>query len=222
MQTIEITGATGTGPYDVYICDITNTYCFQIATSVPIPTVYFQLPATFTNPLPGPSTITFGPVSSLIIKIVDLSSGCETFTPYYCPSPTPTPTITQTPTSTNTNCYCHIIDNPNAISLNFEFFNCSGIITYDSIPAFTSTTRCGNSFVGEDGIIITQYLACSDGECPPLVPTQTPTPTQTMTETPTQTPTPTPTQSLEPIGKLFQMGDIFIYMDGNIYIFQNQ
>ena len=48
MQYIQITGATGVGPYNVYLCDITLNNCILIsgATSIP-PSVNFYLPPIF-------------------------------------------------------------------------------------------------------------------------------------------------------------------------------
>jgi len=68
MQIIEISGVTGHSPYDIIICDITNTYCYTVETgvvSIP-PTLYINPPTQLNG------------VNSLLIKIID-SSGCETF-----------------------------------------------------------------------------------------------------------------------------------------------
>jgi hypothetical protein len=228
MQTIEITGATGTGPYDVYICDITLTYCFLISGSTTIPpNVYFQLPTTLTNPYPLPTTITFGDATSVVVKLVDLGTGCEKFIPYFCPSATPTPTVTQTPTQTPSNCLCNRIDNPTGEIKEFTYNDCNGILIFDSIPPSTSLFVCGTSVITNPGLILSVLGPCVDGTCPDIYLTPTPTPSITQTQTPTQTSTQTPTPTMtptqtQPIGKLFQMGDFFIYMDGNIYIFQNQ
>lgn len=70
---ITITGTTGIGPYQVQVCDITNTTCIIVtgATSIP-PSFTFDVP----SPLDG--------VSSLLVKIID-SNGCEVFQVYSCP-----------------------------------------------------------------------------------------------------------------------------------------
>jgi len=87
MQSIEITGVDfGSNSYDIYLCDITLTYCFLISSSTSIPpSFYFTLPVTFPNPFPPPATtLTFGETDSLIIKLIDTVTGCEKFIPYYC------------------------------------------------------------------------------------------------------------------------------------------
>ena len=70
----EITVSTiiGTPPFDVYVCDITNTYCFFVSgiTTVP-PNFIFTVPSPLEN------------VDSLLLKIID-STGCEKFIYYSC------------------------------------------------------------------------------------------------------------------------------------------
>ena len=220
---IEISGVTnGTGPYDVYLCDITLTYCFLISGSTTIPpSVYFELPQTFTNPLPPPTTITFGDVSSLVIKIVDLGSGCEKFIPYYCSPPTPTPTITPSPTTTPSNCLCNRLDNPTSEPLTFTYYDCENTLIYDSVPGYTSIFVCGTSVSPNEGLILSVLGLCVDSSCPNEYLTPTPTPTITLTPTTTVTQTPTPT--IADMGnKIFQIGSTFIFMNGDIYIFESQ
>lgn len=216
MQTIEVTGATGIGPYDVYICDITLTNCFLIsgATSIP-PTVYFDTSTSLPNPSPPPILINFGYTSSVVIKIVDLSTGCEKFIPYQCPSATPTPTPTITPSSSPSDCLCISILNPTTSGLTFAFTDCTSNIIDDTAPALSTLFVCGKSPTGQSGLIITVNGPCVSGACPPIY--------LTPTQTASQTPTPTPSQTTPIVnGKIFQMGDLFIYMNGDIYIFQNQ
>lgn len=69
---IAISGITGTSPYDVYVCDITNTFCYLIsgATSMP-PAINFIVPPPLNN------------VNSLLVKIIDYG-GCELFHYYEC------------------------------------------------------------------------------------------------------------------------------------------
>ena len=75
---ITISGVTGNPPYDVYVCDITNTYCYLITGSTLIPpTLIFNVPPPLED------------VDSLLVKITDIS-GCTRFINYSCP-PTPTP-----------------------------------------------------------------------------------------------------------------------------------
>lgn len=99
MQEINITGATGTGPYDIYICDLTLTFCDLVSSNETLPY----------------SFLTYGiyeNATSVIIKLID-SLGCEIFHPYSCPvTPTPTPTNTPTPTPTSTpGCHCISFEN---------------------------------------------------------------------------------------------------------------
>lgn len=70
-QQITITGVTGTPPYDVYVCDITNTYCYLVSGGTYISTYTFQVPTPLSN------------VGSLLIKLID-STGCEIFNYYEC------------------------------------------------------------------------------------------------------------------------------------------
>lgn len=76
MITIEITGATGTGPYDIYVCDITLTYCYLVSSATTIPPTY-----TVTIPVP------LDGVSQVIVKLID-SLGCEIIQQYTCLTPT--------------------------------------------------------------------------------------------------------------------------------------
>ena len=100
MQVIEISGVTGHSPYNIVICDITNSYCYTVESgvvSIP-PTLYVNIPTQLNG------------VNNILIKIID-SSGCETFQYAACPptqTPTPTNTLTPTITPTNANCICLI------------------------------------------------------------------------------------------------------------------
>lgn len=101
MVEVEITGVTGTGPYNIYLCDPYFSYCELISGSTIIPpTITFVLEGVFLG------------LTSFIIKLVD-SNGCEIFHPYSCPvTPTPTPTNTPTPTPTSTpGCHCISFEN---------------------------------------------------------------------------------------------------------------
>jgi len=72
-QIIEISGSTGIGPYDVYLCDTTLNYCFLISgsTSIP-PTIQFELPIMFQGS------------ESVIVKLIDTTTSCEKFMIYNC------------------------------------------------------------------------------------------------------------------------------------------
>lgn len=98
MKVIRITSLSGGSPYNITICDTTNTNCYfgvSGATTVPL---IIDLP----NELLG--------ATEVLVKITD-SLGCEKFQYHFCgepipspsPSPTTTPTNTQTPTYTPTN-----------------------------------------------------------------------------------------------------------------------
>lgn len=104
MQSIEITNVTGSGIYDVYLCDITLTYCYLILPSTPIPpAISFVLPSSLPNPFPPPLNISFDGAQSVIVKLIDTLTGCERFEIFSCPpTPTPSPTLTPTPTPTLT------------------------------------------------------------------------------------------------------------------------
>jgi len=69
---ITISTVSGTPTYDIYVCDITNTYCYLVSGGTTIPPAYsFIVPPPLDN------------VESLLIKIVD-SNGCEKFILVQC------------------------------------------------------------------------------------------------------------------------------------------
>lgn len=69
---ITLSGITGTPPYDVYVCDVTNTYCYLVSGGTYIPVSY-----TFDVPYPLDN------VNSLLVKLKD-SNNCEIFNFYEC------------------------------------------------------------------------------------------------------------------------------------------
>ena len=244
MELVEITSFSGVGPYNVYACDITLSYCQLIYTSVTIPPT---LSFTLTGALEGSS--------SVIIKVVDTSSGCQKFIPYYCPSATPTQTPTPTPTPTPISCFCISIENTSGLdNLNYTYTDCFGNVFSYFINNDVTIYVCGVSASGDEWLAIGYNGACIDYSCPSPPPTPTtvcgilseldefliteddyyigqencspPTPTPTITPTPTSsstpTPTPTPTPTQLPTSKVFQGGDNFIFMFGDYYIFENQ
>ena len=71
LHEITISGTTGTPPYDVFVCDTTNTYCYLVSGGTYISTYTFQVPPPLNN------------VNSLLIKLID-STGCELFNFYEC------------------------------------------------------------------------------------------------------------------------------------------
>ena len=92
---ITLTVSTGAPPYNIYVCDVTNTYCY-FATSFGGGTITFDSP----SPL--------GYTTPVLVKIID-SQRCETFQLHKCvPTLTPTLTPTVTPTITETLSLIHI------------------------------------------------------------------------------------------------------------------
>jgi hypothetical protein len=66
-QVVNILTSTGIPPYDIYVCDITNTYCFSVSAATTItPIQIFNVPPPLDN------------VDYLLLKIID-SSSCEKF-----------------------------------------------------------------------------------------------------------------------------------------------
>ena len=192
MQTIQVTGATGVGPYDVYLCDTTLYYCYLISGSTTIPpTIDIVLPPIFEG------------VSSVIVKLVDLSDGCETFDLYSCPvTPTPTPTLTPTPTSTPTSlCRCVRASNTSLSGGTFELTFCNGNpsgVIY--VAPETDLYYCGSNPININNLTIYLSEECVDGSCISATPCPTPsnTPTPSITPTITVTPSITPTISVTP------------------------
>lgn len=185
MGLIEITGATGTGPYDIIICDVTLTYCYTAATSVSIPPTYY---ATIPVELMG--------VGQVVVELVD-SSGCSCLQVCDCPIPSVTPTLTPTVTPTMmVNCNCLEFNNPDTLEHTISFINCDGILVETIIPPETILLFCGKSPLSDDPIVkITIGDFCIDGACPPPPPSNTPS----LTPTNTSTPTVTPSTSMIPI-----------------------
>lgn len=180
MQVIQINSLTGHSPYDITICDITNTYCYSGVTGVTSAPLIIDLPTELSGS------------EKVLVKVTD-SIGCEEIQLHTCGSSIPTPTPTPTPTITPTNplCNCISIENPSGITLNFGYTQCDGTLFYGPIYSATTLFVCGSSPYGDTGLIITiSSDICVGNVCPG------PTPT------PTTTPTPTPT--LPPIVGYFQ------------------
>jgi len=175
-QQITITGATGIGPYQVQVCDITYTTCVTVTGST-------NIPPTFTFDVPPP----FEDVSSLLVVLTD-STGCDYFEYFGCPptpTPTPTPTLTPTPTPTYL-CYCITAENITTNNGYFDYTDCSGNqVTNVLIPSGVTYFTCGIHPTNEINVRTTVGGFCdSNQSCP----------TPSCTPTPTNTPTPTPTQ----------------------------
>lgn len=166
---IQITGITGTGSYQVQVCDVTKTYCVTITGST-------NIPPTFTFDIPIP----FEDTNSILIVITD-SNGCGTFQPYSCPvTPTPTPTPTMTPTPSPTYlCYCIKVENISEGSGTFDYIDCSGnLVSNVSIQPGVTYYTCGIHPSNESGVITTVGDFCNSNQsCP--TPSCTPTPTVT-------------------------------------------
>ena len=155
MQTIEITGTTGMGPYDIYLCDTTLSYCYLVTGSTNIPPSYtFEL-----TPL-------FAGSSAVIVKIVDTSSGCEDFNIYTCftptPSPTPPPTPTPTPTS---NCRCIQAVNSTSGNGSFVYTDCFGSSTTIIVPANSTVYYCGSNPTSASIVTVTLSGECISYSC---------------------------------------------------------
>ena len=175
MQQITITGATGIGPYQVQVCDITKTYCVTVTGSTNIPPTF-----TFDVPIPFETT------TSILIVLTD-STGCEYFEYYSCPptpTPTPTPTVTPTPTPTNL-CYCITVENPTTNDGYFSYTDCNGNeVSNVLIPSGITYFTCGSNPTNLINLSATVGGVCDLNQtCP----------TPSCTPTPTHTPTPSPT-----------------------------
>ena len=194
MQVIEITSLNGTAPFDISVCDSTNTYCYNVLSGV------MSVPVSFNIP-----TILDG-VSQVIVKIID-SLGCEDFRVISCPTgtPTPTPTPTITPTIPDTTCLCILFDNPSGTLYTVSYDDCNGITTSLPVPSYSLIPVCGSNpdVSGSFGkVTYTIGLPCIGGLCQStsvtLTPSQTPTITPTISLTPSITPTISITPSITP------------------------
>jgi hypothetical protein len=172
-QSIDILTSTGVPPYDVYVCDISNTFCFLVTTGVTLPYQFFAPP-----PLDN--------VSQLIVKLID-STGCVFFEPFQCPTPTPTPSPT---------CFANQYQILVGGACTFNLFDCSGNVTG------TYTTTSGGTYNVCSSLPPVSVGYCPYGPviflgpCPTLTPTPTVTPT--LTPTPSITSTVTPTVTITP------------------------
>ena len=172
MQVIQITSLTGHSPYDITICDITNTYCYSGVTGATTVPLTIDLPTELLG-------------TNEVLVVVTDSIGCEEIQYHQCttqPTPTPTPTITPTITPTNPICNCISIENPSGITLNFGYTQCDGTLFYGPIYSSTTLFVCGSLPYGDSGLTITfTSNVCVNDECPGPTPTPTTTPTPTPT-----------------------------------------
>jgi len=172
MQIIQITSLSGHSPYDITICDITNTYCYTGATGVTTVPLTIDIPTELLG------------TQELLVVVTD-SIGCSEIQYHFCNTPltpTPTPSITPTITPTNSLCNCISIENPSGVTLNFGYTLCDGSSFYGEIYSATTLFVCGGLAYGDVGLIITiSDNICIDNLCPGPTPTPTTTPTPTPT-----------------------------------------
>lgn len=172
MQVIQINNLTGHSPYDITICDITNTYCYSGLTGVTSVPVTINLPTELLG-------------TNEVLVVVTDSIGCQEIQYIQCvipPTPTPTPSITPTITPTNSTCNCISIENPSGVTLNFSYTQCDGSLFYGIIYSSTTLFVCGSQPYGDVGLIITTSSdICVGNVCPGPSPTPTTTPTPTPT-----------------------------------------
>jgi hypothetical protein len=155
MQTIQITGATGSGAYDVYLCDTTLNFCTLITGSTAIPPTYeFTLPTNFEN------------VQSVVVKLIDTASGCEIIKLYNCPTSTPTPTPAPTPTPTPTSlCRCIEAINSTSSDGTFDYVDCFGNSHSIIVPNNTTVYYCGTSPTNANGVVLSIGAECLEFSC---------------------------------------------------------
>jgi surface protein len=171
MQVIQITSLTGHSPYDITICDITNTYCYlgvSGATSAPLT---INIPVELIN------------VEEVLVVITD-SLGCSELQYHNCddPKPSQTPTFTPTPTPTKAPCNCISFENTSGVTLTYNYINCDGEPFYGTIYSATTLFVCGSNPFADSGVTINiSSDICINDECPGPTPTPTPTPTLTPT-----------------------------------------
>lgn len=172
MQVIQITSLTGHSPYNITICDITNTYCYSGVTGATTVPLTINVPTELLG------------TTELLVVVTD-SIGCQEIQYHQCttqPTPTPTPTLTPTITPTNIVCNCISVENPSGVTLNFGFIQCDGLPFYGSIYSATTLFVCGSQPYGNSGLTITfTSNVCINNECPGPTPTPTTTPTPTPT-----------------------------------------
>jgi hypothetical protein len=153
----ELTGISGHSPYDIYICDITDSYCYLVVSGV-------------TTIPPSISLITpteFNGVDELLIKVID-TTGCKFFRYFNClaVTPTPTPVPTPTPTPIPTECLCISIYNPTLGTLTFSYIDCQGTIIHNEIQGSTTLYVCGRDTIVDDGLVIEVNDPCVNNTCP--------------------------------------------------------
>jgi surface protein len=171
MQVIQINSLTGHSPYDITICDVTNTYCYSGVTGATTVPLTIDIPTELLG------------TTELLVVVTD-SIGCQEIQYHNCGEPIPSQTPTPTPTITPTNaiCNCISIENPSGITLNFGYTQCDGLLFYGEIYSATTLYVCGRLPYGDSGLTITiSSDICTGDVCPGPSPTPTTTPTPTPT-----------------------------------------
>jgi hypothetical protein len=171
MQVIQITNLTGHSPYNITICDITNTYCYSGVTGATTAPLTINVPTQLLG------------TKELLVVVTD-SIGCQEIQYHSCGEfiPSQTPTTTPTPTPTKATCNCISIKNPSGVTLNFGFTQCDGTSFYGPIYSATTLYVCGRLPYGDSGLIINiSSDICTGDVCPGPTPTPTTTPTPTPT-----------------------------------------
>lgn len=173
---IIITSISGNSPFDFYACDITNTYCYLIASSVVAPPVLVL-------DIPPPLDV----ASVVNVKVID-SSGCTEFINYSCsPTPTTTTTPTVTPTLTVTPGLSPTVTPSVTLTPTLTATpTVTPTLTQTQTPTNTNTPSITPTNTN------TPSITPTNTNTPSITPTITATPTLTPTVTPTITPTPSP------------------------------
>ena len=159
MESVVIYSAEGTPPFQISLCDMTNTFCYIVGIDVT------SFPVTLTVPPPLQN------VNQMLVSIKD-AYYCNTFQTLSFLTPTPTPTPTPTATPIISDCRCIVLDNSmNTLDYDFSLNLCNGSLLEGVIYSGTTLYYCGNSPSVEPEVGVTIGDSCSSGTCP------TPTPT---------------------------------------------
>jgi len=159
MESVVIYSAEGTPPFQISLCDMTNTFCYIVGIDVT------TFPVTLTVPPPLQN------VNQMLVSIQD-AYYCNTFQTLSFLTPTPTPTPTPTATPIISDCRCIVFDNSmNTLDYDFSLNLCNGSLLEGVIYSGTTLYYCGNSPSVEPEVGVTIGLPCSSATCP------TPTPT---------------------------------------------
>jgi len=159
MESVVIYSAEGTPPFQISLCDMTNTFCYIVGIDVTTFPVTLQVPPPLQN------------VNQILVSIKD-AYYCNTFQTLSFLTPTPTPTPTPTATPIISDCRCITFDNSiNTLDYDFSLKLCDGSTLDGVIYSGTTLYYCGNSPSAEPEVGVTIGTPCSYGTCP------TPTPT---------------------------------------------